>query len=138
MANRDNMPRISEGVYPLVECIRWYVDLWKKKAQERPAGGDPMKTVNLRIGEAKLAKIDGDMVYKTEVADAADTAFLTLGKFLEALPGQLARDCQLSPDTARKLRARLDVARRAFARDLSSIMSERAVEVENAKTAKRA
>jgi hypothetical protein len=116
------MPRVGVNLYPLAACVQWTIDYWKKRAEGRDAGGQSLtnreKAARVSVAEAKAMQMLGTSVSKVEVAQAAEAAYLQMGKFLESLPSSLARDCNLNNETVRKMRARLDDARNNFARDL--------------------
>lgn len=69
------------------------------------------------LAELQLALKRGDYVERDRVLTVMATAFTRLGKALEMLPGQLAREFNWPPEQVRLVRARLDEFRRAFARD---------------------
>lgn len=121
----DGMPKEGRDLYPLSGCVQWYVQFWKSRAIK--AGGtngsrDRVENARATMMEAKAAQATGHLISKVEVAQAAEGAFMQLGKAFETLPSTLGRECNLPPDAIRKLRAHLDQFRRNFARDLGEYM----------------
>lgn len=77
-----------------------------------------------RLAERKLAIESGLLVSSAEMRQVLTMALGRLGKFLEQLPGQVARDHRLPEEVARAMRSRMDDARRVFVRDLKALLEE--------------
>lgn len=72
--------------------------------------------------ERKMAREEGLLMPVSELRPALTSAIVRLGKSLETLPGQLARQLNLPDEVARAMRRSIDDFRRNAVRDLQEFL----------------
>lgn len=103
----------------MVAATRWYLAYLRGQGRGRDdENSERMKKARLEreILETKLAEQRGELIERSRVLAVFTAEYIRLGKFLDGLPGMLAREFNFSPQIAREMRDRIDDARRSFVR----------------------
>lgn len=113
------MPKLARGLYPFRACVLWYVDYWRDRALSRQGNETKEKkqSIEAQILEGRLLEQRGHLIARAEVVMVVASAYRRLGRSLETLPGQLAKEFNWPADVQRALRDRLDDFRRTFVAD---------------------
>ncbi|MDR3438963.1 hypothetical protein [Telmatospirillum sp.] len=80
-----------------------------------------------RLAERKLAVESGMLISKAEMRQTLTGALGKLGRFLETLPGQVARQHGLPEEVARSMSAAIDEQRRVFVKEMQEALAAEAL-----------
>ena len=81
-----------------------------------------MAMAKARLAERKLALETGMLVSKAEMRQVLTGAMAKLGRFLDTLPGQVARHHALPEEVARSMRSLIDEQRRVFVKEIQEAL----------------
>ena len=88
------------------------------------------------LGQLKCWIIEAGKLVKVDKLDESLRVLLTnLARFLDSIPGQLGRELDLSEETVRRLRHKMDDARPAFTRDMQREFADAEVDTSGASPA---
>lgn len=115
MLNDEGMPKVSPGKYSLIDCVQWYIDMWKKKAT---GNDDEKKNKQISLIDAQRDKIvleteklRENLVPIEEVAHALNSIGVIVSTQLDGLGARMANELAGLDDPAEIQRALFDECR---------------------------
>lgn len=104
---RDGLPKSGRNAYPMIACIRWYINYWKKKAV---SGEDDLlkHKKRLLIAQAEKAQIEVKekkqiLIHIDDVTKQSARNMLTIRNRFLAMPPRLAQMLETTSTYAERL-----------------------------------
>lgn len=112
---RQGMPKLSHGKYDLIECTRWYVELWRKKSSggEKDIGEERKALIVAQTERTNLenARLRGEQILAPRVERALNEVAVIVATQLDGLPARAAAEVAALNDVAEVQRVLLNECR---------------------------
>lgn len=113
---RQGMPKLSHGKYDLIECTRWYVEFWRKKAAgagDKDIGEERKALIISQTERTNLenAKLRGELIEAGRVAQALNEIAVIVAGQLDGLGARAAAEVAAIDDVAEVQRVLLNECR---------------------------
>ena len=131
MLAKHGMPKHARGKYPLIACVRFYIDYLRKQLEEHASEALLQEKIRLVRARARIEEIKAKQIEENSIEiEAAKQEMLRLVNFIREellnLPGQLAIELENKNAAQAKkiLKTRLQESMNRIAAKLESVRLE--------------